>query len=157
MLSLNNIKPTAWARKAKKRIWRWNASNGSYSGRWMNWQNSRSGGWVAPWFEWGQTPLFRRMPKLKGFSNAVFKKRYNLITFRDLELLAKAWITDVNKEVLLEKGLIENKSLWVKLVAKWDLTSKLNIVVDKASLGAIKAVEKASGKIEVKDKQNPKL
>ncbi|MDR3150563.1 MAG: uL15 family ribosomal protein [Candidatus Peribacteria bacterium] len=50
--------------------------------------------------------MFRRTPKLKGFSNAVFKKEYNIITFRDLELLAKAGIVDINKEVLLEKKVI---------------------------------------------------
>jgi ribosomal protein L15 len=89
------------------------------------------------------------VPKLKGFSNAAFKKEYNIITFRDLELLAKEWITEIDKKVLLEKRIIWNKNLWIKLLAKWDLKSKLSVIVDKASAGAIKAVEKASGKIEI--------
>ena len=68
MISLSNIKSPAWAWKTSKRLWR-----GNWSWKWtFSWkgckgQNSRSGGWVPDWFEWGQTPLFRRMPKLKGF------------------------------------------------------------------------------------------
>jgi len=150
MLSLNNIKSAFGARRTSKRLGRWNGS-GKWTtcGRWANGQNSRAGGWVPAWFEWGQTPLFRRMPKLKGFSNAVFKKKYSLITFRDLELLAAAWVTDIDKKVLLERWIIENKRFAVKLIAKGDLKSKVNVKVDKASAGAIQAVEKASGKVEI--------
>ena len=116
----------------------------------MNGQNSRSGGWVAPWFEWGQTPLFRRMPKLKGFSNSKFKKEYNIVNLSDLELLASKGITEITKEVLLEKGVIRKKALWVKLLWNGELKSKLTVVVDKASASAREAVEKAWGKIELK-------
>lgn len=150
-LNLNNIKATTWSRKTSKRLGRWDGSSkGSFSGKWCKWQNARSGGWVPAWFEWGQTPLFRRMPKLKGFSNVEFKKEYNIVTFRDLEVLASKWITEINKEVLIENWLINKKDLPVKLLASGELKSKLNIVVNKASQGAIKAVEKASGKVELK-------
>ncbi len=150
MLSLNNVKATAGSRKKSTRVGRGNASKGTYCGRGMNGQNSRSGGWVAPWFEWGQTPLFRRMPKLKGFSNAKFTKEYNIVNLSDLEVLSSKGITEVNKEVLLENKVIRNKNLQVKLLAKGDLTAKLNVVVDKASASAKEAVEKAWGKIDVK-------
>ncbi len=150
MLSLNNVKANAWSRKSSRRVGRGNASKWTYCGRGMNGQNSRSGGWVAPWFEWGQTPLFRRMPKLKGFSNAKFKKEYNLVNLSDLEVLSSKWVTDINKEVLLENWVIRNKSLEVKLLAKGELTAKITVVVDKASTSAKEAVEKAWGKIETK-------
>ena len=149
MLSLNNIKATPWSRKTSKRVGRWNASKGSFSWRWMNGQNARSGGWVAPWFEWGQTPLFRRMPKLKGFSNAKFKKVYNIITFRDLELLASKWVKEVNYETLLANKMIKVKDAPVKLLAKGELKSSINLNIDKSTLSAIKAVEKAWWKISV--------
>ena len=151
MLSLNNVKPTIGSRKTSKRLGRRNGSGKwTTAGRWMNGQNSRSGGWVAPWFEWGQTPLFRRMPKLKGFSNSKFKKEYNIVNLSDLENLASKGITEINKEVLLQNKIIRKKSLEIKLLWKGELKSKLTVVVDKASASAKEAVEKAWGKIELK-------
>ena len=151
MLSLNNVKPTIGSRKTSKRLGRWNGSGKwTTAGRWMNGQNSRSGGWVAPWFEWGQTPLFRRMPKLKCFSNSKFKKEYNIVNLSDLENLASKGITEINKEVLLQNKIIRKKSLEIKLLWKGELKSKLTVVVDKASASAKEAVEKAWGKIELK-------
>lgn len=151
MLSLNNVKASEWSRKTSKRLGRWNGSwKWTFSGRGMNGQNSRSGGWVAPWFEWGQTPLFRRMPKLKGFSNSMFKKEYNIVNLSDLEKLSEKGITEINKEVLLENRIISKKSLWVKLLGSWELKGKLTVVVDRASTSAKEAVEKAWGKIELK-------
>lgn len=151
MLSLNNIKANSWSRKTSKKVWRGNASGkGTTCGRGYNGQNSRSGGWVPDWFEWGQTPLFRRLPKLKGFSNFKFKKHFNVINLSDLEKLATAWITDLNKEVLLAHRVISKKNLAVKLLANGELTKKVNITVDNASSKAKEAVEKAWGKIELK-------
>ncbi|RAL57970.1 50S ribosomal protein L15 [Candidatus Gracilibacteria bacterium GN02-872] len=151
MLSLNNVKPTIGSRKTSKRLGRGNGSGkGTTAGRGMNGQNSRSGGGVAPWFEGGQTPLFRRMPKLKGFSNSKFKKEYNIVNLSDLENLASKGITEINKEVLLQNKIIRKKSLEIKLLGKGELKSKLTVVVDKASASAKEAVEKAGGKIELK-------
>lgn len=151
MLSLNNVKANAGSRKTSKRVGRWNASwKWTFCGRGMNGQNSRSGGGTASWFEWGQTPLFRRMPKLKWFSNSKFTKEYNIVNLSDLEVLSSKWITEVNKDVLLANKVIRNKNLGVKLLAKGDLKSKLTVVVDMASATAKEAVEKAWGKIETK-------
>jgi large subunit ribosomal protein L15 len=52
--------------------------------------------------------------------------------------------------VLLENGIISKKDLPVKLLANWELKSKVNVIVNKASKTAIQAVEKASGKVELK-------
>lgn len=151
MLSLNNVKATIGSRKTSKRLGRGNGSwKWTTAWRGMNGQNSRSGWGVAPWFEWGQTPLFRRMPKLKGFSNSRFKKEYNIVNLSDLEILASKGITEINKEVLLKNGVIRKKVLWVKLLWNGELKSKLTVVVDKASTSAKEAVEKAWGKIEIK-------
>ncbi len=150
MFTLNTIKPNAWSRKKFKRLGRGNASGKwTYCTRGCKGQNSRSGGWVPAWFEWGQTPLFRRLPKLKGFSNALFKKHYNIINLSDLENLASKGIKEVNKEILAENGLLSKKTLDVKLLGKGELKSKVNIVLSKASKTAIEAVEKAWGKVEL--------
>ncbi|MCP4522710.1 MAG: 50S ribosomal protein L15 [Candidatus Gracilibacteria bacterium] len=151
MLSLTNIKPTTGSRKTSKRLGRGNASGkGTTCGRGANGQNSRSGGGVPQWFEGGQTPLFRRMPKLKGFSNAVFKKEYNVVNISDLVKLADKGITDINAEVLLENRIVRKKSLPIKLLGNGELTTKLTVIVDKASASAKEAIEKAGGKIELK-------
>jgi len=151
MLSLNSIKSNNWSRKTSKRLWRWNGSGKwTYCWRGCKGQNSRSGGWVPDWFEWGQTPLFRRMPKLKGFSNAKFTKHYNIINVSDLAILAGKWITEINKETLLENRVIRNKNLPVKLLWNWEIKDKINVVVSKASTSAKEAVEKAWWTIEIK-------
>ena len=150
MITLKNIKSNTGSRKKSKRLWRWNGSwKGTFCGRGMNGQNCRSGGWVPDWFEGGQTPLFRRLPKLKGFSNARFMTKYNVVNLKDLELLASKGITEINKEVLLENKIIRRKTLDVKLLAKGELTSKITISINLASKTAIEAVEKAGGKIEL--------
>ncbi len=151
MTSLNNIKSNTWARNSSKRLWRWNASwKWTTCGRWSNGQNSRAWGGVPDWFEWGQTPLFRRMPKLKGFSNAKFKKEYNIVNLSDLALLAEKWVTTISKETLLENNVIRKKSLDVKLLWKWELKSALTVTVNKASESAKQAIEKAWWKLEIK-------
>ena len=151
MLSLDNLKWNSGSRKRAKRVWRGNGSGKwTYSTRGCKGQNSRSGGWVPAWFEWGQTPLFRRLPKLKGFSNAKFKKHYNIVNLDQIEELAQAWIKEINKEVLLEKRVISKKNWAVKLLARWELKTKVTIIVDKASVKAKEAVEKAWGKLEEK-------
>ncbi len=151
MLSLTNVKPNQGSRKTFKRLGRGNGSGKwTYCGRGCNGQNSRSGGWVAAWFEWGQTPLFRRMPKLKGFSNAKFKTIYNVINISDLAKLAEKGITTINKEVLLENKIVRRKTLPIKLLGQGELTTKVIVTVDSASATAKEAIEKAGGKLETK-------
>lgn len=150
MLSLNNIKPNAWSKITSKRLWRGNGSwKGTTSWRGMNGQNSRSGGWMGPWFEWGQTPLFRRMPKLKGFSNAIFTTKYSVVNVGDLEKLAQNWVNEITTDVLLENGLIRNTKLKVKLLGDGELSSKLTVKVSKATAQAVSKIEKAGGKVEL--------
>ncbi len=150
MLSLNNIKPNKGSRKTSKKIGRGNAS-GKWTtcGRGYNGQNSRSGWWVPDWFEWGQTPLFRRLPKLKWFSNFKFKKRFNIINLSDIEALALLWFSDINKEVLLENKIISNKNLAVKLLSNGKLTKKVNVSVNKSSASARLIIEKVWWKLEL--------
>jgi large subunit ribosomal protein L15 len=89
------------------------------------------------------------MPKLKGFSNYVFKKEYNIVNISDLTILVGKWITTIDKEVLLSNRIIRNKNLWIKLLGDWELSSKVIVKVEKASNSARQAVEKAWGEIEL--------
>ncbi|MDP5038918.1 MAG: 50S ribosomal protein L15 [Candidatus Gracilibacteria bacterium] len=150
MLSLNNIKPNSGSKKTSKRLGRGNGSGkGTTAGRGMNGQNSRSGGGVGPWFEGGQTPLFRRMPKLKGFSNVNFMTKYSVVNVGDLEVLAQNGVNEITTEVLLENGLIRNTKFKVKLLGDGELSSKITVKVTKATKQAISKIENAGGKVEL--------
>ena len=149
MIALNNLKSNKGSRKSSTRVGRWNGSKGTFCGRGMNGQNCRSGGWVPDWFEWWQTPLFRRLPKLKGFSNARFMTKYNVINLSDVEKLASNWITEITKEILLENRVIRRKKFGIKLLGNGELKTKVTISVNGASKVAVEAVEKAGGKIEI--------
>lgn len=150
MVLLNSLRPNTGARNKSKRLGRWNGSGKwTFSGKGCKGQNARSGGWVPAWFEWGQTPLFRRMPKLKGFSNAMFKTEYNIVNLDDLELLASKGISEITKEVLLANKVIRNKSAGLKVLGNGDLTSKIAIKADKISESAKEKIEKAGGKVEL--------
>lgn len=150
MLSLNNISSDSGSRKKSKRLWRWNGSGKwSHCGRWLNWQNCRAGGWVGPWFEWGQTPLFRRMPKLKWFSNFNFTTRYSVVNISDLDMLAKKGINEITKEVLLENLLVRNKSYKIKVLGDWEITSKITLKVNKITPSAQEKITNAWGKVEL--------
>ncbi len=152
MTSLNTIKPNSGSRRAATRVGRGNGSGkGTFSGRGMNGQNCRSGGGVPDWFEGGQTPLFRRLPKLKGFSNARFKKAFNVVNLDDLQKLVDSdkKIKTIDKTVLLENRVIRKKNLPVKLLGRGELKSKLTIKLDFASESAKAAVEKAGSTLEL--------
>ncbi|MBT3727571.1 hypothetical protein HOG21_08225 [bacterium] len=60
--------------------------------------------------------MFRRMPKLKGFSNAMFKKEYSIVNISDIAVLAEKGITKIDKNVLLENKIVRKKSLQIKLL-----------------------------------------
>ena len=104
MLQLSNLKSAAGHKKNRKRIGRGIGSGtGKTSGKGQKGQNSRSGGGVHPWFEGGQMPLQRRLPK-RGFTN-IFKVYYEIV---NVEQLARCAGSDpVTPEVMKEKGLIK--------------------------------------------------
>lgn len=151
MLTLNNLKPEEGSRQKSKRLWRWNGSwKWTFCWKGTKWQNARGSKMWAR-FEWGQTPLFRRIPKLRWFSNDMFMTEYNIVNLKDLEVLATSWITEFSKEVLLEKGIIRDKNAWLKLLGNWELKAKITIVLDKISASAKEAVEKAWWTVKIKE------
>jgi large subunit ribosomal protein L15 len=145
MLQLNNL---ASLSKKRKRVGR-GGKSGGYSGRGSKGQKSRSGAnsEIKAFFEGGQMPLARRLPR-RGFVNP-FKKEFKLINLTQLEGFFKAGEI-VNKETLVEKNLIKGKAPFlVKVLGDGELTKALTIQVDSISESAAKAVEKVGGKIEL--------
>ena len=83
----------------------------------MNGQLSRSGAKKKAWFEGGQMPLQRRVPKF-GFTN-IFKVEYQVVNVQDLQKLADAKEKVVNIEILRKYGLVRKKNLPVKIYLLW--------------------------------------
>jgi large subunit ribosomal protein L15 len=145
MSKLLTIKANPKARKSRKRVGRGNGSGlGTYSSRGMNGQNQRTGGGVRPGFEGGQTPLYRKMPKLKGFRN-VNRINYQVVNVDKLNDFNEKDEIDVTK--LYENNLISNKAKPVKILGNGELTKALTVKVDKVSASAREKIEKAKGKV----------
>ena len=146
-MKLNELSPSV-PKKNRKRIGRGNSSGwGKTAGKGSNGQNSRAGGGVKPYFEGGQMPIYRRVPK-RGFSNAIFKKEYMVISlaflnenFEDGE--------EVSLETLFNKCLIKKGRDGVKVLGNGELNKKLTVKVHKISKSAKAAVEAKGGTVEL--------
>ncbi len=147
MLKLNNIGAPKGANRDKKRRGRGPGSGlGKTGGRGHKGQKARSGGGVPPWFEGGQMPLNRRLPK-RGFTN-IFKKTFQLVNLDDLEARFDA-ANKVNGESLAMAGLVKYPDRPVKLLGRGKVEKSFQIEVAKASKSAVAAVEAAGGKVTV--------
>jgi large subunit ribosomal protein L15 len=89
-------------------------------------------------------PLQRRLPK-RGFTN-IFRKEYTLVKVQDLEVFESG--SRVDREALLQAGLIDKKTALVKVLANGELNKSLTVAVDKVSGGAKKKIEAAGGTVE---------
>lgn len=140
---LLKLKSNPGARKRRKVVGRGVGSgHGTYSTRGMNGQRQRTGSSAKPGFEGGQTPLFRRLPKLKGFTN-INHVSFQVVNVENLNLFNDNDDVDVVK--LFERKLIGSKSKPVKVLGDGELTKKLNIKVDRISKSAKMKIEKAKG------------
>ncbi len=123
------------------------AGKGKTAGRGTKGQNSRTGGGVRPGFEGGQNPLAQRLPKLPGFKSKT-PKAENVYTGQ-LDSLG----TNIDNFKLAQAGIVTNPYTRVKLILKGEVTKKATIKVQFASKAAVKAVEKAGGKVEIIERQ----
>jgi large subunit ribosomal protein L15 len=151
MSKLHTLKPDSTQQKKSKRLGRGNGSGkGTFSGKGCKGQNARTGGGVRPGFEGGQTPLYRTLPKIKGFNNINRVECYPL----NLSVIEENFEagSEVNKETLLAKRLVR-KNTPIKLLAKGTLSKAVTITVDKASAKAVELVEKSGGKVVLLEQQ----
>jgi len=145
MITLSNLKNNPGARKNPKRVGRGSGSGtGKTCGRGQKGQKSRSGGKPHPWFEGGQMPLQRRLPK-RGFTN-IFKKSYDLVNLKTLAGLKVEGA--VTPQVLKEQGLIRDLGA-VKVLGDGELTGAVEIHAHKFSQSALQKIEKSGGKAVV--------
>ena len=150
-MKLNQLSDRPGARKDRQRIGRGIGSGtGKTCGRGHKGQNSRSGVSIKG-FEGGQMPLHRRLPK-RGFKN-IFRKNFAVVNLGRLQAVIDAGKLDPKKPVdlaaLQAAGLINNPRDGVRLLAKGELKTKVDITVAGASKAAAAAVEKVGGGLTV--------
>lgn len=147
MLKLNDLKPAIGAVKNKKRIGRGTGSGtGSTAGKGNNGDRARSGAKNKFYFEGGQTPLTRRIPK-RGFFNS-FKVEYQIVNVSSLESLENI-PEEISIDFLHNQGLIHEVDKPVKILGNGELTKALNIKAHAFSKTAKEKIENNKGKAEV--------
>lgn len=147
LITLANLKPFEGSKHREKRVGRGPGSgHGKTSCRGQKGQRSRSGGGVPPWFEGGQMPLIRRLPK-RGFKNP-FRVEYEVVNVKDLaKRFSEGAVVDI--EALKEAGLVKGRNVRVKLLGDGEINFALTVKVHAASRGAREKIEKAGGKVEL--------
>jgi large subunit ribosomal protein L15 len=150
-MKLNELSDNPGATKARKRIGRGIGSGkGKTAGQGHKGQKARSGVAIKG-FEGGQMPLHRRLPK-RGFNN-IFALNYKVVNLGRLQGAIDAGRLDAGKPVdaaaLKAAGIVKSAPDGIRLLAKGELKSKINISVAGASKAAVEAVEKAGGSVTV--------
>ena len=142
-LKLHHLRPAPGARTAKTRVGRGGASKGKTAGRGT--KGTKARGQVHTGFEGGQMPLARRVPKLKGFSNAGFRTTYQVVnTGRLAELYPEGG--DVTPESLVAKGAVRQGEP-IKVLGAGDLSVALRVTAHAFSATAAQKIEQAGGTV----------
>ena len=142
-MELNNIKPAAGSKSARRRVGRGIGSGlGKTAGRGHKGQKSRSGGYHKVGFEGGQMPLQRRLPK-RGFKSMTLKFNAE-VTLAALEQLGLA---EVDVAALKQAGLVAANAQVVKVIKSGALTKAVKLNGVAATAGAKAAIEAAGGSI----------
>jgi len=146
-MKLSTLKPAPGSRHSVKRLGRGPGSGlGKTSGKGHKGQKARSGGGKGPYFEGGQTPLQRRLPK-RGFTN-IFKKDYVVVNLYQLEERFEAGAL-VTPETLVECGLVKNVRDGIRILGQGEITKALNVKAQGFSKSAEEKITAAGGTIEV--------
>lgn len=142
-MDLHQIKLLPSKRKKRKRVGRGESSgHGKTSGRGHHGYKSRSGSTGRRWYQGGETPLFRRIPK-RGFSNAPFRKEYAIVNVGELERFPEG--SEVTPELLLNERLIRKLKDGVKILGEGELTKPLTVRAHKFSKQAVEKIESVGG------------
>ena len=150
-MKLHELSDNEGATKKRKRVGRGPGSGtGKMGGRGIKGQKSRSGVAING-YEGGQMPLYQRLPK-RGF-NKPNRKSYAVVNLGLIQKFIDAKKLDAKKTIdgaaLVASGLVRRELDGIRVLAKGEITSKLDLNVAGASKSAIEAVEKAGGKVTV--------
>jgi large subunit ribosomal protein L15 len=146
----NLVKPKG-STHSKKRVGRGEGSGyGGTSGKGHKGQKSRSGATINIGFEGGQMPIHRRLPKF-GFHNK-FSTKYAVVNLAQIQQLIdenKLDAKKIDKESLLAIGVLNKKSMPLKVLGDGEITSSATITADKFSSTAKEKIEKAGGAVNL--------
>ncbi|GAB3211592.1 50S ribosomal protein L15 [Marinactinospora thermotolerans] len=143
LLKIHHLRPAPGANKSKIRKGRGEASKGKTAGRGTKGTKARST--VPVGFEGGQMPLIRRVPKLKGFSNARFKTTYQVV---NLDKLAELYPEggEVTVDSLVAKGAVRKNQL-VKVLGTGEISVAVQVSANAFSASAKEKIEAAGGSV----------
>ena len=145
-MKLDELKPTKGSTKNTKRLGRGPGTGwGRTSGRGEKGAGSRSGNKKRAWFEGGQMPLLRRLPK-KGFSNYRFRKEFQIVNLATLDIIGK---NKIDANILVENGVIKSAYEPLKILGNGELKIAVEVSASAFSKTAIEKIEKAGGKVIV--------
>jgi len=134
------------AKADRKRVGRGIGSGtGKTAGRGTKGQNARTGGGVRPGFEGGQNPLYRRLPKKRGFK-PYSQIKFQVVNVSSLEKLGKA---SVDAKILIEAGLIRDNDQPIKLLGDGEIRKAVTVKLQAATKSATAKIQKAGGKVEL--------
>ncbi len=142
-LKIHHLRPAPGARTARTRVGRGEASKGKTAGRGTKGSKARTQ--VPAAFEGGQMPLTRRLPKLKGFSNARFTTTYQVVNVDRLAALYPAG-GDVTPQDLAAKGAVRSGEL-VKVLGQGEISAALRISAHAFSAAARAKITAAGGTV----------
>jgi large subunit ribosomal protein L15 len=143
-MRLSDLKPAKGSVHARKRVGRGIGSgHGKTSTRGHKGDKAR--GSVRPGFEGGQTPLHRRLPQKKGFTN-IFKKEYAIV---NVETLAKLSEDVITPEVLIERGVIKDLKSGLRVLGRGDLEKAVTVRAHHFSKSAEEKIKAGGGAVEV--------
>jgi len=148
MLKINDLRPEEGKKRKTKRIGRGAGSGwGCTAGRGNNGSKARSGSRTKLYFEGGQTPLTRRLPK-RGFNHNTFKIRFQLVNVGDIQKIDSEDKV-IDAQWLYQKGLVHSKEKPIKILGNGELDKGFEIKAAAFSKTAREKIEKAKGKAEV--------
>ena len=146
-MKLHELSPAPGSRKARKRVGRGDSSGlGKTAGRGDKGQKSRTGSVIRPFFEGGQIPFFRRLPK-RGFKNPD-RVVFQLVNLNIIDANFNAGDV-VDAATLREKKLLGKATLPIKILANGEITKAVTVKAEAFSAAAISKIEAAGGKTEV--------
>ncbi len=142
----DEVSPAAGSRKSRKRVGRGDGSgHGTYCGRGVKGQKSRSGFSRKRGFEGGQLPLIKRLPRKRGFTN-IFKTEYSLVNLEALKCFEAG--SEVTPNRLLEAGVVKSLGRPIKILARGDIGYPLSVKANRFSAAAKDKIEAAGGTVE---------
>ncbi|PSB32561.1 50S ribosomal protein L15 [Chlorogloea sp. CCALA 695] len=146
-MRLNDAKPQKGSRKRSSRLGRGIAAGqGASAGKGMRGQKARSGSGTRPGFEGGQQPLYRRVPKLKGFP-LINRKVYTTVNVSKLAALAAN--TEVNVASLRAEGILTAFKGSLKILGDGELSVPLTVQAAAFTASARSKIEAAGGSCQV--------